>query len=222
MDQEKPGETAGGGALTETVTDIPDQEITPEGQAAIQSLVEEIDRLKREITATHERIKYLEGVAEEDPPVPVVNRRAFVQELERANALARRYGTTSSVLYFDINGMKEINDSFGHSTGDKVLIAAADTLTTNVRASDTVGQLGGNEFDVILSHTDGPAADQKGNTLAGAIAELIVKSGSEPISVTAAYGVFTFTGDTDVEVALDASDKAMYTRKQDRAPQVLP
>ncbi len=210
MDQAKP---------TETRAEISAEVMTPEVQAAIQRLVEEIDRLKREITSTRKRIEYLEGVAEEDPLVPAINRRAFVQELEHANALARRYGTPSSVLYFDVDGMKGINDRFGHATGDKVLIAVADTLTSNVRASDTVGRLGGDEFGVILSHTDAPAADLKGDALAGAIAGLVVETGGDPVSITAAHGVFTFTGETDVEAALDAADKAMYARKQDRAPQ---
>lgn len=213
MDQAKPDEKADGDAPTEPRIDLAGEEMTPEVVAAINRLMGEIDRLKQEIKTTRTRISYLEGVAEADPLVPVVNRRAFVQELERANALARRYGTPGSLLYFDIDGMKTINDRFGHAVGDKVLIAVADTLTSNVRASDLVGRLGGDEFGVMLSHTDGPAAGKKGDILAGTIAGLSVETGAEPVSITAAHGVFTLTGETDVEAALDAADKAMYARK---------
>ncbi len=137
-------------------------------------------------------------------------------ELERFNALAERYGTPSSVIYLDVNGMKDINDRFGHGAGDRVIVAVADALLANVRASDVVGRLGGDEFGVIVAHMDEGLAQQKAEALAGVIAGLQVPREGGTIPVSIAWGVFTFTGKADIAAALDAADKEMYAQKRGR------
>jgi diguanylate cyclase (GGDEF)-like protein len=196
--------------------EIPDGDMTPAAEAAILELVAEIDRLKEEIAATRKRIVFLENLADEDPLTPVANRRAFIRELTRVAALARRHGTPSSVLYFDIDGMKTINDRFGHAAGDRVLVAIADSLVANVRASDLVGRLGGDEFGIILAHTDDAAARGKAAVLAKGIAELGIEAEGGKVPVSATFGISTLTGVEDAEAALAAADKAMYRRKQER------
>ncbi len=196
------------------VPDLPDGELTPAAEAAILDLVAEIDRLRHEIAVTQKRISYLENLADEDPLTPVANRRAFVRELARVAALARRHGTPANVLYFDIDGMKTINDRFGHAAGDRVLVALADALVANLRASDLVGRLGGDEFGVILAHSDGAAAEDKAATLTRVIEELRIENNGERMPVSATYGIFPITGREDAEAAIAAADKAMYRRKQ--------
>jgi diguanylate cyclase (GGDEF)-like protein len=196
--------------------EIPDDDLTPAAEAAIKELVAEIDRLKSEIAATRKRIAYLETLADEDPLTPVANRRAFIRELARVAALAKRHGTPSSVLYFDIDGMKTINDRFGHAAGDKVLVAIADSLVANVRTSDLVGRLGGDEFGIILAHTDDAAARGKAAVLARGIEELGIETDGGKVPVSATFGISTLTGVEDAEAALAAADKAMYRRKQER------
>ena len=129
-----------------------DEEISPEARAAILRLVAEIDRLRAEITANNRRIAHLEEVADRDPLTPTVNRRAFVRELERTKAYVDRYKAPAAIIYFDIDEMKTINDRYGHAVGDEVLVTVARTLMGNVRSSDIVGRLGGDEFGIILSH----------------------------------------------------------------------
>ena len=197
--------------------EIPDGDMTPAAEAAILELVAEIDRLKEEIAATRKRIVFLENLADEDPLTPVANRRAFIRELTRVAALARRHGTPSSVLYFDIDGMKTINDRFGHAAGDRVLVAIADSLVANVRASDLVGRLGGDEFGIILAHTDDAAARGKAAVLAKGIAELGIEAEGGKVPVSATFGISAITGVEDAEAALAAADKAMYERKQERS-----
>ena len=196
--------------------DSPEADVSSAVEAAITELVAEIDHLRDELERNNARIHDLEKLADRDPLAPVANRRAFLHELERFNALAERYGTPSSVIYFDVNGMKEINDRFGHGAGDRVIVAVADALLANVRASDVVGRLGGDEFGVIVAHMDEGLAQQKAEALAGVIAGLQVPREGGTIPVSIAWGVFTFTGKADIAAALDAADKEMYAQKRGR------
>ena len=196
--------------------ETPETAVSPAVEAAITELVAEIDLLRGELERNNARIHDLEKLADRDPLAPVSNRRAFLHELERFNDLAERYGTPSSVLYLDVNGMKEINDRFGHGAGDRVIVAVAEALLTNVRASDVVGRLGGDEFGVILAHMDEGLARQKAEALAAVFADLEVPRDGGTIPVSVAWGVFTFTGEDDIGTALDAADKQMYAQKRSR------
>ena len=191
-----------------------DEEISPQARAAILRLVAEIDRLRAEITANNRRIAHLEEVADRDPLTPTVNRRAFVRELERTKAYVDRYKAPAAVIYFDIDEMKTINDRYGHAVGDEVLVTVARTLMGNVRSSDIVGRLGGDEFGIILSHAERTAAEEKAATLAKLIADIRVGPDGGTIHVSATWGVETLVGVSDAAAALDAADRAMYARKR--------
>jgi len=199
-----------------SVMGIPEHELTPKVREAIQMLMAEVQRLRREVEAGRARIGYLEKLADEDSLTPLINRRAFVRELSRMLAYAERYGAPGSVLYFDINGMKSINDRFGHAAGDAALRFVADRLLQNVRESDAVGRLGGDEFAVILAHADEAVARDKGAALAAAIGKGDFAWQGQPIPLSAAYGAFTFHGGGDAAAALDAADQDMYGRKKQR------
>ena len=129
-------------------------------------------------------------------------------------AFTRRYGVPSSVVYFDVNGMKQINDTHGHPAGDAALRHVADVLCKNVRSSDIVGRLGGDEFGVILAQTNQEQANAKAASLAEAIGTTPLRWGKCAIPVSAAYGVYSFSGSDDAQVAIEAADKAMYQQKR--------
>ncbi|HYM72162.1 MAG TPA: GGDEF domain-containing protein [Stellaceae bacterium] len=177
-------------------------------------LLAESDQMRRELAEARERIVQLERLADEDSLAPVANRRAFVRELGRMIAFSRRYNIPSSVIYFDVNGMKQINDTHGHPAGDAALRHVADILCKNVRSSDIVGRLGGDEFGVILAQTSQEQANAKGKSLAHAIGATRLRWGKLRIRVSAAYGVYSFSGADDAQIAIEAADKAMYQRKR--------
>jgi diguanylate cyclase (GGDEF)-like protein len=198
-----------------SIMGIPEAELTPKVRAAIVNLLRDVDQLRHEIEASRARLLDLEKLADQDSLVPLANRRAFVRELSRLVSFAERYEAPSSLLYFDINGLKAINDSRGHAAGDAVIRHVANTLLANVRRSDIVGRLGGDEFAVLLVHSDHATADNKAATLARKIESRALAWESESIALHIAYGSYTFTGGEDAAVALDAADRAMYARKQD-------
>ena len=178
------------------------------------ALVDEVDKLRRELRESRTRVERLEHLADQDALVPVANRRAFVREMSRLISFSQRYGAPSGVLYFDLNGMKAINDTFGHTAGDQALLKVAHALLENVRESDLVGRLGGDEFGVLLAQADEETANEKAAILAQAISETpLIWEGAE-IWLSVAYGIYCFKPGEDVGTALANADKAMYAHKQ--------
>jgi diguanylate cyclase (GGDEF)-like protein len=188
--------------------------LNPEVRATLARMLAEAEQARRELEDARARIAQLERLADEDSLAPIANRRAFVRELSRMIAFTRRYGVPSSVVYFDVNGMKQINDTHGHPAGDAALRHVADILCKNIRESDIVGRLGGDEFGVILAQTSQEQANAKGKALAEAIGAARLRWGKFRIPVSAAYGVYSFSGADDAQVAIEAADKAMYRHKR--------
>jgi diguanylate cyclase (GGDEF)-like protein len=195
---------------------ITPEELTPNVREGLTKLIAEVRRLRREVERHGRRIAYLERLADEDPLTPILNRRAFVRELSRMMAFAERYGAPSSVLYFDVNGMKRINDQYGHNAGDAALTHVADLLVGHVRASDVVGRLGGDEFGIVLAQADEGVASMKGGQLCDLIRQRPFDWEGEPISVDVSFGAFTFYDRSEPDEALSRADQAMYEQKRAR------
>ncbi|MFQ5973485.1 MAG: GGDEF domain-containing protein [Alphaproteobacteria bacterium] len=193
---------------------IPTTELTPKVHAAIEMLMAEVQRLREDLHQAQQRVGYLEKLADEDSLVPVANRRAFVRELSRMVAFAERYGTPSSILYFDINGFKTINDQHGHAAGDAAIKHVAELLTSNVRETDVVGRLGGDEFGVILAQSDSQTAADKADALATTIAANPLDWNEMALALNVAYGTYTITGEENPGEALERADRAMYAQKR--------
>jgi len=200
---------------TVQVTTIPPEEMTPRVQQAIMSLMEEVDKLRRELDATNRRLREMEDVADTDALLPIPNRRAFVRELNRMISFAERYGTPSTLMFIDLNDMKLINDKYGHEAGDKALFHVARTLVDNVRGTDVIGRLGGDEFGVILAQADEQVGHDKAASLAQTIADNPLVLGGETIKMSMAFGTYTFRQGDEPHDALDKADKAMYEHKRD-------
>jgi PleD family two-component response regulator len=122
---------------------LPEQELTPTVRSALHHLIEEVAELRQELLTTQGRLAELERLADEDSPAPISNRRAFLRSLARTIGYVERYGAACSLLYFDVNGLKSINDTHGHAAGDAALIHVATVLRAHIRASDVIGRLGG-------------------------------------------------------------------------------
>lgn len=218
--QAKPAAASGAQAQapipTTSLMGIPAEEVTPKVRIAIETLMQEVERLRRDVEEMKRRNSNLEKLADEDALLPVVNRRAFVRELSRAMSFAQRYSQPSSVGYFDVNNMKTINDELGHAAGDAALLHVARSLLANIRHSDVVGRLGGDEFGVILSQIGEEAAHRKTVELAEKISAAPVEWEGKTFEVSIAHGNYTFNGaqSEDASDALNAADRAMYAQKK--------
>jgi len=197
-----------------SVLGIPESEFTPRVRDAIMGLMTEVDGLRRELAETRKRLDEVEKTADQDGLLPLLNRRAFVRELTRYIAFTGRYNTPASLIYFDLNHMKQVNDSFGHAAGDAVLQHFAEVLLAHVRDSDSVGRLGGDEFGVLLSHAGQDQALKKADVLAEALRNRPASWNGTEIAVSFAYGAFELKAGDNADIAMARADEAMYAQKK--------
>ena len=203
-------------AATATVMGIPEPELTPRVRDAIVRLMGEVDQLRNELNRTRHRLAELERLADRDTLTPLYNRRAFVRELSRSMAHVERYGRPSCLIYFDLNGLKDINDRHGHGAGDAALIQVGQILLDNTREFDVVARLGGDEYGVILSETDAQVGREKAEQLAEAIRRRPLHWEGKSLPLDAPYGVYPLKPGEDPGSALAAADQMMYSHKLSR------
>jgi len=201
-------------AATASVLGIPESEFTPRVRDAIVALMGEVDSLRRELQQTRSRLEDAEKTADQDQLLPLLNRRAFVRELTRHIALTSRYGTPASLIYFDLNSFKIVNDTHGHAGGDAVLAHFAQSLLENVRDSDVVGRLGGDEFGVLLSHASQEQAHVKADLLADKLRATPTQWRGAAIPTSFSYGAFELKAGDNADTAMARADEAMYAHKR--------
>ncbi len=177
---------------------------------SLESLKEENDALRQEMRALEIRLGELERLADSDTLTPLLNRRAFLREVERCIARFERHGTPVIVMVADLDGLKTINDSAGHQAGDAVLMHVGYTLKTQLRTIDTVARIGGDEFGMILEELDLDAAEAKARSLAASVAEDTVDG--QPVSISIGYTLVE--ADDTLDRIMARADEAMYIRKR--------
>ena len=197
-----------------SILGIPENEFTPRVRDAIMGLMGEVDSLRRELSQTRVRLDEVEKAADQDQLLPLLNRRAFVRELTRYIAFSGRYNTPASLIYFDMNHLKKINDAHGHAAGDAALRHFAEPLLSHVRDSDCVGRLGGDEFGVLLTHADQEQALKKADTLAAALRATPTVWNDVEIPVSFSYGAFELKPGDNADLAMARADEAMYAQKK--------
>ena len=211
----KRGASVPGSLVTENLgSDVPARELTPKVRAALEHLQGEVDRLRQDLAAAHQRLEYLQCLSDLDPLVPLINRRAFMRELKRFIGLAQRYGNAGSLVFFDVDDLKSINDVEGHGAGDAALISVAGALLDHVRGSDIVGRLGGDEFSVILVRSTPETAEDTAARLAEQIRDTKFDWKGRRLGVTVSYGVHPILPGQHEDEALHSADIAMYRRKR--------
>jgi diguanylate cyclase (GGDEF)-like protein len=191
-------------------------EMTPSVRGAVQTLLTEIDDLRGEVGRLKARLADVEDLADRDALTPLLNRRALLRELGRIRTFSQRYGSPASLVYFDLDDLKSVNDRFGHAAGDAALKAVADRLVANVRDSDIVGRMGGDEFAVILVQADQGVAEAKAASLARAIEAEPLRFGDWSAPLHVSWGVREIGQDAEPEGLVADADAAMYQRKRER------
>lgn len=212
---------AAGPAAARDVTSflgLTELELTPSVRSAMQTLLGEIDDLRGEVARLKSALAEAEALADRDALTPLLNRRAFVREVSRMRTFARRYGSAASLVYFDLDGFKAVNDRFGHAAGDAALQAVAERLLANVRDSDVVGRMGGDEFAVILVQADQATAEAKARALVGALQAEPIRFGEWSAPLHISYGVREITEGHEAEALIAEADGAMYAAKRARQP----
>ncbi|MDB5494845.1 MAG: Diguanylate cyclase [Phenylobacterium sp.] len=193
---------------------LTDRDLTPAVQAALATLLTEIDDLRGEVGRLKGKLTETEGLADRDALTPLLNRRAFLREVGRIRTFSQRYGAPASLVYFDLDGFKSVNDRYGHAAGDAALRAVAERLLANVRESDLVGRMGGDEFAVILVQADQAVAEAKAQALAQAVEREPIKFGDWSAPLHISYGVRQISPDLEPEALVAEADAAMFAAKR--------
>jgi diguanylate cyclase (GGDEF)-like protein len=180
----------------------------------IGNLMDEIAKLQMKLEISEAKREQLEQLIDADPLCPVLNRRAFERELSRAIAWSKRTKKEGSVLFLDLNGLKPINDTYGHAVGDKAIERVAKMLILSCRSTDLIGRLGGDEFAVIMPDTPISGALVRGDRVDALLRQVPLMVGDVTLDVSAAYGASSYDSTDDVKDVLKRADAAMYAHKQ--------
>ncbi len=190
--------------------------LSPDLRQAVDHAVAAACDTQTRLADLAKRVEDLEALAVTDPLTGLLNRRGFETEMQRSLAAARRYRENGALIYVDLDGFKPINDTYGHAAGDEVLKRVAQILTENVRDSDRVARVGGDEFVILFPRTGRDGALTRAETLDGLINSALVNWQGRMIAVRASFGFQLFGSEDQPESLLARADEAMYAVKKMR------
>jgi diguanylate cyclase len=191
--------------------------------AGIDAMAERIaftqDELRQEVALATDELRRQKEVAERaariDPLTGVANRRAFNEIAENEVQRSLRYGTPVSLILIDLDHFKHINDSYGHQTGDAVLVSFARSVTEALREVDVVGRWGGEEFLVLLPGTSAAEAVLAAERMRSALSACDLQFQGRMIHFSASFGVAEFNpAELTFYSLLDRVDVALYRAKE--------
>ncbi len=185
---------------------------TETGRLAMENQFEEILALK----------ELLLEQALHDPLTRLNNRRFLAEALPRELARAKREGSAVSLIVFDLDHFKRVNDTHGHAAGDKVLVRIAQLLVEHARESDIVCRYGGEEFLMALSGTTAEQAVARAESIRAIVEQLSIDTGSAMVELTISAGIAAYPQHGgDVGSLFSAADQALYAAKREGRNRVV-
>jgi diguanylate cyclase (GGDEF)-like protein len=159
-------------------------------------------------------------VAMHDGLTNLANRKYFMEAAERELLIAQRYGLPLSLLMIDIDHFKNINDTYGHATGDAVLTNFSEVALQTLRSTDIIGRIGGEEFAVLLPATDMDNAHQVAGKILLAVSA--AQFAHQDLTITVSIGLATMNeGDNQMDTIMQRADYALYEAKENGRNQIV-
>jgi diguanylate cyclase (GGDEF)-like protein len=172
--------------------------------------------LKEQNALLSARVRQLEDEICRDTLTPLFNRRYFEQAVASSIAHCQRYQSRAALLFVDVDDLKLINDTFGHAAGDEALRTVAEVLLGNVRSTDVVARIGGDEFALLLGAISETDVEQKVAQLTAGIAACRIGHGEAIASLSATFGHAFIHPDDEADKVLARADSHMYRLKRSR------
>ena len=218
------GETRTGfknmGATINTISSmVEDDETLMEELTKLATYNEEMrvraEATEKKLLEQAKTIEQLKGRLRLDPLTGLLNRHALFTDLEKELSRSKRYDVPVSLIMIDIDDFKDINDTYGHITGDRLLKKLAEIFISSVRDSDSVYRYGGEEFVILCPHTDCESAMQLGERLRENVRRyrFVPDKGAGAISISISVGVTGALKEDDPESVIRRADEALYTSK---------
>jgi len=193
---------------------IPDEQMTDEVKLAVTALLEKLEDTTRELSRTKENLSEMERLVDVDCVAPIPNRRAFMRRLNWAISMYQRYEHPSTLLYFDINDFKKINDDHGHAAGDLAILHVSHLLSSVMRGSDFLARIGGDEFAVIMYYANEDAARKRGELINQKLKSTPFMFAGKQLQLSTACGTYAIKPGDDAEACIAAADMSMYVDKR--------
>ncbi|HET9463069.1 MAG TPA: EAL domain-containing protein [Thiobacillus sp.] len=167
-----------------------------------------------DVTRERQTAEQLVYLAERDPLTGLYNRHRFQQELARTMLETDRHQSRCAVMFFDLDEFKTINDSYGHPTGDALLIRVAGEIGALVRRNEVLARLGGDEFAILLPGVQGNEAEVLAERIVRAIAQVLFRFEGHKLRLTTSLGIAYYPGHAaDADDLVARADIAMYQAK---------
>jgi diguanylate cyclase len=180
----------------------------------VQNMRTRISALEKESRSLHQSLKEEQRNALIDALTGIPNRAAYDDRIEQEFKRWKRFGRPVSILAWDIDRFKSINDAYGHKAGDKVLRVIAQHFAKHVRDTDFVGRYGGEEFVMLLVGSSAAEALVVADKIRLEVAQLGFHFHDHPVTITASCGITCMVGEDEPDAVFDRADRALYKAKQ--------
>jgi len=184
-----------------------------QAEQSVAALTARLEEVEREAGALRERIRAERSQALLDPLTGIFNRLAYDERLDQEFQRWKRYRSALTLVVWDIDRFKRINDSFGHQAGDKVLKVVAKLLSAQVRSTDFLCRYGGEEFVLLLPETNLKQALVAAEKLRASVEAAEFHYRGEQVKITVSCGVAEFTSEDTPDEVFARADRALYQAK---------
>jgi len=175
------------------------------------------DMMQAENDSLKQRVAELEKLVVRDTLTPLYNRRYFMEELERLCVRAQRHDTQYGLIYIDVDGLKSINDRYGHNAGDELLITVAAALQRRIRRFDIAARMGGDEFAILLDSVGAAMMDSKIAALRQQVHDCALDFDGDLVKPCISVGYTMVDPQLDASKILAQADADMYRQKRQKS-----
>jgi diguanylate cyclase (GGDEF)-like protein len=200
--------------------DFPAEELTPKVEAALSKIVNEFNSQREELSHIRDHAIFLEKQAEYHEFLPVLSKHALVGNLSRIMAHSERASLMNGFVYLHIRNLGDIRRLHGHQAADHVLIHAANILQNDLRESDVLGSLGGEDFGIILTVTDAESVKGKAQELTSLLESQRVGWRGIFIGFKIWTGIHIFRSAPSPEEIIEAADKVLIDLAGNPFPEI--